>query len=157
MTDSVSCPLSGHSLRREASWGGSGNSGAVDVAKILVAMPKADLLRYIADGLAADDHEIVEAGSIEAALDAIAEVRFDLVVADVFHPVLEGVALLATVARACPKTRIIALVDYTTTRARNYELGVWADSILAKPFTIGRIRSEIAFILAQPEKRVVHA
>lgn len=157
MKDSVSCPLSGHSLHLEALWGGGRKSGAADVAKILIAMPKADLLSYLADGMAADNHEIVQAGSIEQALEAIAEVRFDLVVSDIFHPVLEGVALLATVARACPKTRIIALIDHTTTRARNYELGVWADSILAKPFTIDRIRSEVAFVLAQPEKRSVQA
>ncbi len=123
------------------------------MAKILVAMPKADLLSYVSDGLSADHHEIVEAGSIDQALDAIAEVRFDVVVSDIFHPVLEGVALLATVARACPKTRVIALIDYTTTRARNYELGVWSDSILTKPFTIDRIRAEISWVLAQPNKR----
>jgi two-component system, NtrC family, response regulator PilR len=116
-------------------------------------MPKAELLSYVADGLAADHHQIVAASSIEEALDAIADVRFDVLIADIFHPVLEGVALLATVAKACPKTRIIALIDYTTTRARNYELGVWSDSILAKPFTIGRIRSEIEWVLSQPEKR----
>jgi DNA-binding response OmpR family regulator len=131
--------------------------GAVEVAKILVAVPKEALLTYIADGLVADNHEIVMASSIEDALDAIAETRFDVVISDIFLPVLEGVALLATVARACAKTRIIALIDYTTARARNYELGTWADSILAKPFTIGRIRSEVSFVLSQPARRTVPA
>lgn len=127
------------------------------MAKILVALPKADLLSYLADGLAADEHEIVQASTIEETLDAIADVRFDVVIADIFQPVLEGVAVLATVARACPKTRIIALIDYTTTRARNYELGVWTDSILAKPFTIDRIRSEVRWVMSQPEKRALPA
>jgi DNA-binding response OmpR family regulator len=131
--------------------------GAVDVAKILVAMPKADLLAYFADGLGADNHEIVVAASIDEAIDAVADTRFDIVVSDIFLPVLEGVALLATVARACPKTRIIALIDYTTTRARNYELGLWADSVLAKPFTIDRVRAEISWVLSQPEKRAASA
>jgi DNA-binding response OmpR family regulator len=120
-------------------------------------MPKADLLRYVADGLGADNNEIVVAQSIEAALDAIADTRFDAVVADIFQPILEGVALLATIARACPKTRIIALIDYTTARARNYELGLWSDSVLSTPFTIDRIRSEISFVLAQGDKRASRA
>jgi DNA-binding response OmpR family regulator len=127
------------------------------VAKILVAMPKADLISYVADGLGADNHEIAVAPSIEAALDAIAGTRFDVVVADIFQPILEGVALLATIARACPKTRIIALIDYTTKRARNYELGLWSDSVLSMPFTIDRIRGEISFVLAQPERRAARA
>ena len=127
------------------------------MAKILVAMPKADLLRYVADGLGADNHEIVVAQSIEAALDAMADTRFEIVVADIFQPILEGVALLATISRACPKTRIIALIDYTTARARNYELALWSDSVVSTPFTIDRIRSEIVFVLAQGDKRASRA
>lgn len=131
--------------------------GAAEVAKILVAMPKTDLLGYIADGVEADAHEVVCASSIDAALEAIADERFDLVISDIFQPVLEGVALLATISRACPKTRIIALLDYMTMRARNYELGLWSDSVLAKPFTIDRVRAEISWVLSQPEKRAVEA
>ena len=127
------------------------------MARILVATANADLRAYIGEGLGAAEHELHFAASIDEVMDAAADHRFDVAVMDVFTPVLEGVALAATLARACPHTRILALLDYTTARARNYELHVWAESVLTKPLSGERIANEVAFLLEKPARRAVPA
>ena len=118
------------------------------MAKILVAAAEARMLDYLVQGLADSRHEIHTAGSIESVLDTLAEERFDMVVSDVFQPVLESIALFKTIARSTPKTRIIALLDFNTERAKQYDLSLWVDSAVAKPFTAGRVKSEVDQVLA---------
>jgi DNA-binding response OmpR family regulator len=125
------------------------------MAKILIGVADARILTYLAEGLAIDGHEIHRAGSIDAVIDKLAEERFDIFVADIFQPLIEGVALFATVARASPPTRSIALMDFQSARARNYDLSLWVDSVLMKPFTESRVRNEVAFILANAARRPV--
>src|SRR5262245_51358840 len=94
----ASCPLSGPSAidaRRRA----AGSRGC-SMAKILVAVAEPRILQYLVEGLGAPDREIVRAGSIEEIIDKLAEERFDVVVADIFQPVLDGVAVFSTIARA---------------------------------------------------------
>ena len=123
------------------------------MAKILIAAAEARLLDYLAQGLEGNGHEIYTAASVEGVIDALAEERFDLVVSDIFQPVLESIALFKTIARASPKTRVIALLDFNTERAKHYDLSVWVDSSVAKPFTVGRIKNEIDFVLAAASRR----
>ena len=118
------------------------------MAKILVAAADARMLDYIAPGLAEAGHEVFSASSVEDVLDKLAEERFDILVSEIFQPVLEAVALFTTVARSTPKTRIIALLDFKTERAKQYDLSLWVDSVIAKPFTITRVKNEIEFLLA---------
>ena len=123
------------------------------MAKILIAAAEARMLDYLAGGLAETGHEIQTATSIEKVIDALAEERFDLVVSDVFQPVLESIALFKTIARSTPKTRMIALLDFNTERAKHYDLSVWVDSAVSKPFTAGRVKNEIDFVLAAASRR----
>lgn len=110
------------------------------------------MLDYLAQGLA-EKHEIHTASSIDKVLDALAEERFDLVVSDIFQPVLDSIALFKTIARSTPKTRVIALLDFNTERARHYDLSVWVDSAVSKPFTAGRVKNEIDHVLAAASRR----
>ena len=123
------------------------------MAKILIAAADARMLNYLASGLAESDHEIHAASSIEKIIDALAEDRFDLIVSDIFQPVLESIALFKTIARSTPKTRVIALLDFNTERAKHYDLSVWVDSSVSKPFTAGRVKNEIDYVLAAAKRR----
>ena len=118
------------------------------MAKILVAVAEPRVLKYLAEGIAAEDREIFTAGSIEAVVDQLVEERFDIVVSDIFQPLLEGVALFSTIARSSPRTRIIALMDFQSVRAKNYDLTLWVDSVIMKPFTAERVRSEVEWVMS---------
>jgi DNA-binding response OmpR family regulator len=123
------------------------------MAKILVAAAEARMRDYIAQGLAEDGHDIHQADSIENVIDQLAEERFDAVVSDIFLPVLESIALFTTIARSSPLTRVIALMDFKTERAKHYDLSLWVDSVIAKPFTITRVKSELEFVLKATKRR----
>jgi DNA-binding response OmpR family regulator len=111
------------------------------------------MLDYLEQGLTAAGHETRAANSIESVIDKFSEERFDIFVSDIFQPVLESIALFTTIARTSPKTRIIALMDFKTERARQYDLSLWVDSVIAKPFTVGRVASEVEFLLAVAARR----
>jgi len=117
------------------------------MAKILVAASDARMLDYLCQKLFAAGHAVIAVDTIEGILDALVEERFEIVVSEIFQPVLESVALFATIGRASPKTRIIALMDFKTERALQYDLGLWVDSVIAKPFTSARVASEVDFLL----------
>ena len=123
------------------------------MAKILVAAANDGIRNYLTTGLEADGHEVFAAATNDEVLDQISEERFDLVIADVFLPVLEGVALIATIARACRSARIIALTDFKTARAHTYDLSCWVDSSISKPFCISRVLSEVEFVLHHEDRR----
>ena len=123
------------------------------MAKILVAVAEPRILSYLAEGFADHGNVVHVASSIDDVIDQLAEERFDVIVSDIFQPVLEGVALFSTIARAMPKTRIVALMDFQSARARNYELSLWVDSVIVKPFTVERVRSEVEWVLSPTAKR----
>jgi two-component system, OmpR family, response regulator len=123
------------------------------MAKILIAAAETRMLDYLEQGLGAAGHQVDTANSIESVIDKLSEQRFDILVSDIFQPVLESIALFTTVARATPKTRIIALMDFKTERAKQYDLSLWVDSVIAKPFTAGRVASEAEFLLAVAARR----
>ena len=129
------------------------------MAKVLVALAEERVLSYLADGLANEGFDTRRANSLEGVLECLADERFDAVVADIFQPVIDGVALFATIARSSPKTKIVALMDFQSARARSYEINLWVDSIIVKPFAVERIRKELSFVLAgeQPVEAPVSA
>jgi DNA-binding response OmpR family regulator len=124
------------------------------MVKVLVAVAEPRILSYVAEGLRGQGLAVHAAGSIEGVIDALAEERFDIVVSDIFQPVLEGVALFSTIARASPRTRVIALMDFQSARARNYDLGLYIDSVIVKPFTLDRVRNEIEWVIHTAPRRI---
>jgi len=71
-------------------WGGSGISGGRSVARILVADDNSNIQKMV--GLALKDQgiDVIAVGNGEAAVRKIADLRPDLVLADVFMPVRNG-------------------------------------------------------------------
>jgi len=151
MAVTASCPLSGLSPIDGAST--AALEAGLPMANILVATSLQAIRSYLRQGLEADQHTVYEAGSIDEVIDQLSEHRFDVVVADIFQPVLEGIALFSTTMRASPKTRLIALMDFQSARAKNYDLSLWVDSVITKPFTVERVKSEVEFMLGLAQRR----
>lgn len=96
---------------------------------ILVVDDEPDL-RYILHRIfTRAGHDVTEAGNGAAALEAVRQVRPDLVVTDMMMPVMGGVELIRRL-RADPATSAIPILSVSA----DWQLAVEADAALAKPY-----------------------
>lgn len=83
-------------------------------------------------------HEVSEAEDGEVALKTIKEQAYDLVVADIFMPVMDGLQLIVQLREESPNTRVVAISGAVYERKPRFlEIAGRMESVitLAKPFT----------------------
>jgi two-component system, cell cycle response regulator CpdR len=101
---------------------------------------------------------VVAAGDGAEALDLLARRDFDLLLADIKMPVMDGIALALAAARDFPDLIIVLMTGYAGQRERAHGLDALIHDVIAKPFTIADIRFAVASALAvgAPGKRSTH-
>jgi CheY-like chemotaxis protein len=115
------------------------------MARLLIADDEQPIRELLARALAADGHEIVSAPDGAAALERVAaEGPFDLLLADIHMPVMDGIALALSVARDHPGLAVVLMTGYAGERERAQGLDTLVRDVLLKPFTLARLRSAIA-------------
>ena len=83
-------------------------------------------------------HEVTEAEDGEIALTAAREQSMDLVVADLFMPVMDGLQLIVQLREESPSTKVVAISGSVyERRPRFLEIAGRMEAVvtLAKPFT----------------------
>lgn len=125
------------------------------MTRLLVVDDDPDIRLLLRFELAAEGHDIVEAGNGQQALDLLESESIDLMLLDMMMPVLDGWAVLRAVdpATAPPVVVITALAsDGDRHVAELLELG--AIDVIAKPFDPGwLVRLVDAVLLVEPEER----
>lgn len=125
------------------------------MTRVLVVDDDADIRLLLRFELAAEGHDVVEAGNGEEALAALAQGGVDLVLLDMMMPVLDGWAVLRAVdpATAPPIVVITALASDGDRHVVDLlELG--AIDVIAKPFDPGwLIRLVDAVLLVETGER----
>jgi CheY-like chemotaxis protein len=79
-----------------------------------------------------------------------AEGAFDLLLADIKMPVMDGIALALATARDFPEVTILLMTGYADQRERAHGLDTLIHGVVAKPFTVAEIKFEVAAALAAP-------
>ena len=74
-----------------------------------------------------------------AALAALEERPYDLLLTDVVMPDLDGIALSLKVAKDYPDTAILIMSGYANQRQRAHNLDFLVDEVISKPFTLEEI------------------
>lgn len=113
-------------------------------ARVLLADDNADLRGYTAR-LLAEWWDVQTVADGQAALDAIAARRPDLVLADIMMPRLDGISLVRAI-RATPGMQdlpIILLSARTGEDARIEGLDAGADDYIVKPFSAAELRARV--------------
>jgi CheY-like chemotaxis protein len=102
-----------------------------------------------------DGHEVVARCDGAAALDSLLreEGRFDLLLADIRMPVMDGIALALAASRDHPALTILLMTGYADQRERAHGLNLLIHGVIAKPFTLAAIREAVNEALAA---RAVH-
>ena len=83
-----------------------------------------------------------------AALAALNEKHFDLVLTDIVMPDLDGITLSLKIAKDYPDTKIMMMTGYSNQKERAYNLDFLVDEVVSKPFTLEEITTRVTKALA---------
>src|ERR1700712_835872 len=125
------------------------------MARILIAEDEEPLRTLIKRALAEEGHFVVETADGSEALDRLQSETdaFDLLLADIKMPVMDGIALALAVARDFPKLPILLMTGYADQRERVSGLEALICDVLAKPFVLADIRSAVASAVVKNARR----
>ncbi|HUK11517.1 MAG TPA: response regulator [Stellaceae bacterium] len=118
------------------------------MARILIAEDEKTVLTFVVRALTHAGHETVAVGDGLAALAALQEGSYDLLLTDIVMPGLDGIALALKASKDYPQMRILLMTGYASEQKRAHNLEALIHRVIAKPFTLDEICAAVAEELA---------
>ncbi len=109
------------------------------MARILVAEDDKAVREFVKRALSHRGHDVTAVDDGSQALEALREQEFDLLLADVVMPEMDGIALAQKVSRDRPDLPILLMSGYAAERQRAHGLDVLNHRVIPKPFTLKQI------------------
>jgi two-component system cell cycle response regulator CpdR len=124
------------------------------VARILIAEDEEPVRALVTRALAEQGHVVVASADGTEALEVLQceEGAFDLLLADIKMPAMDGIALALAVARDFPKIPILLMTGYADQRERAAGLEALICDVIAKPFNLTEINSAVAAAMAMASR-----
>ena len=115
------------------------------MARILIAEDDEAVRGLVLRALGEEGHELTTASDGAQALDVLKEHdgEFDLLLADVKMPVMDGVALAMAAGRDHPEIPIMLMTGYADQRERAHGLDALVHDVIAKPFSVDQIKDAV--------------
>jgi len=115
------------------------------MARILIAEDEDVLRKMCARALAMAGHEVSVAADGSEALETLEREsgRFDLLLADIRMPIMDGIALALAAARDFPELVILLMTGYADQRERAQGLDAIIHDVIAKPFSVATLREAV--------------
>ncbi len=123
------------------------------VAKILVAEDSVAMRDFVARALGQDGHVVRTVEDGVKALNALAAESYDLVLADIMMPELDGIELALIIAKDHPGVPILLMTGYPGEAQRAHNLDALIDEVIAKPFTLYDVCEAARRVLARHPSR----
>lgn len=123
------------------------------MARILLAEDDMSVREFARRALESDGHAVTMAHDGGEAAQALGPsgVHFDLLLADVKMPVMDGIALALKVSRDRPDLPILLMTGFADQRERADGLETLVRDVLAKPFTLDELLAAVGRALKVPE------
>jgi two-component system, cell cycle response regulator CpdR len=120
------------------------------MSRILIAEDDEAVRALVARALLENGHDVVTAADGGAALEALTRERgrFDLLLADIKMPVMDGIALALAAARDHPEMTILLMTGYADQRERAHGLDALIHDVITKPLSVAGIRAAVDEALA---------
>jgi DNA-binding response OmpR family regulator len=99
-----------------------------------------------------DGFDVNLAGTGELAMEAFRQKRFDLLVADLRLPDIDGMDVIRRIKAQTPDTEVIVITGYGTTATAVEAMKLGVADFLPKPFTEDQIKAAIAGALKAQEE-----
>ena len=115
------------------------------MARILIAEDEGSIRDLVARALLQDGHDVMTANDGAEALDVLVREQgaFELLLADIRMPVMDGIALALATARDHPDITILLMTGYADQRERASGLNTLIHDVITKPFTLETIRAVV--------------
>jgi two-component system cell cycle response regulator CpdR len=116
------------------------------MSRVLIAEDEDSLRSLVQRALLLDGHDVQVAQDGAEALDILGRERggFDLLLADIKMPIMDGIALALAAARDYPELTILLMTGYADQRERAHGLDALVHDVITKPFTLVEIRQAVA-------------
>lgn len=121
------------------------------MARILIAEDDNSMRHFLARALERSGHEVLAVRDGQDALPVLAEGRFDLLVADIVMPEMDGIELARRAAAIDPRLSVIFITGFAAV-AVNHTAGAGtapAAKVLSKPFHLRDLVDEVEKTLAR--------
>ena len=118
------------------------------MAKILLAEDDDTLRQYLKWELGKAGHDVFAVGDGRDALPVLAEGRFDVLVADIVMPEVDGIELARRAGAVDSRLRILFITGFSAVALRRRGVRVPDARILSKPFHLRELVDEIQKLLA---------
>ena len=118
---------------------------------ILIVEDEPSLREFLIRGLGIAGYRVSSAADGSAALEALENGTFDLLITDIVMPKLDGIALALKAAKDWPDMKILMMTGYAHERMRAHNLGVLSHDIIAKPFTLDQIQTIVATVIGDDQ------
>jgi DNA-binding response OmpR family regulator len=121
---------------------------------ILVMEDDCDLAEGLKMILTEEGYEVNLAGTGRLAMKAFKEKRFDLLVADLRLPDINGMEVVKQIKARKPNTEVIVITGYGTTATAVEAMKIGVQDFLPKPFTEDQIKTAISEALAAQGEKI---
>lgn len=115
------------------------------MARILIAEDDETVRDLIVRALSEDGHELIAAADGAAALIALGRNagKFDLLLADLNMPKIDGIALALESGRLHPDIAIMLMTGFADQRERAHGLDAFVHDVINKPFSVEQIKGAV--------------
>ena len=119
------------------------------MARILLAEDDDQMRAFLGRGLQRAGHEVAAVADGEAALDRAHKADYDLLIADVVMPGIDGIELARRLAQTQPGIRVMFITGFAAVALQDDRLALHRPRVLAKPFHLRHLIAEIEALLSR--------
>ena len=112
----------------------------MDCAKILVVDDDPDIVAVLAELLKKEGHQVTTCAAGAAAISAGRDEKFDVVLADIRLPDMDGLAVLRAFQEASPEAAVIVMTAFGTVETAIQAIKAGAYDYIPKPFKLDEVR-----------------
>tara|TARA_Y100001936_G_scaffold204924_1_gene208623 strand:- start:10481 stop:10864 length:384 start_codon:yes stop_codon:yes gene_type:complete len=113
------------------------------LASILIAEDDKAVREFVSRALKQDGHDVTAVGDGMQALNALQNQQFDMLLADIVMPQLDGIALALKASKDYPELPVLLMTGYAAERQRAHNLDALIHDVISKPFTLTEIRETV--------------
>jgi two-component system cell cycle response regulator CpdR len=117
------------------------------MARILLAEDDESMRRFLAKALSRAGHEVEDVDNGLDALSMVTENGYDLLLADVVMPGMDGIELARRAAKEQPGIRVMFITGFAAVALKARDQGPTGARVLSKPFHLRELVSQIDAML----------